>query len=97
MIVNLDYLKERYRSEQADTESYGVYIEMEAFTLIRELIKAIEETQNEIVSLRRQVNDLTQGEPVYPYPAHDIPGQSFYITELIAYLYKLIFKEELDR
>jgi len=94
MIVDLDYLKERYRDEEIDAESYGVFIEMEAFALIRELVAALEKAQAEILKLRMEINDLTKGGPVYPYPAYDIPGESFYITELIAHLYKNIFAEE---
>ena len=94
MIVDLDYLKKRYRDSEIDTESYGVHIEMEAFALIRELMNALEKAQEEIYNLRKEVNELTPGEPVYPYPAYDIPGESFYLTELIAHLYKLIFSED---
>jgi len=96
MIVNLDNLKERYRDNKTDTESWGVIIEMETFALIRELIKALGKTEAEIVDLRKQVNALTPGEAPYPYPAYDIPGESFYITELIAHLYECIFAEQPD-
>jgi hypothetical protein len=93
MTVNLDDLEERFRNDETDTESYGVYIEMEAFALIRELLAASGKTRDMIVKLRGEVNALAPDGPVYPCPARDGPGGSFYVTELIRDLYERIFSE----
>jgi hypothetical protein len=96
MIVNLDYFKERYRDWEVCTETYACSIEDEAAALIRMLLKDAETMQAEIISLRKDTNDLTPGEPVYPNPEEEIPGESYYISELILYLYEDIFPKTAD-
>jgi hypothetical protein len=100
MIVNLDELKDRYRPEEVDTDSYGVYIELEAFALIRELLGAVNRLQEEVYSLREHVNLLSlmrEEEPPYPEPAYNMPGDAFYVNCLINDLYEKIFDETNDR
>ena len=95
MVINLDYLKENYRPEEVDVEEYGVFIEMEAFVLIRELLGVANKLRAEVIDLRNEVNGLTPAgaEKPYPYPASDIPEFSFFISRLISRLYKYIFGE----
>jgi hypothetical protein len=99
MLANLDELKVRYRNEEVDVDQFGVFVEIEAFALIRELLRTRGLLEAEVYELRKKINGLTTvGEDVpYPWPAHDIPGDTFYIGKLILTLYKGIFDEEIDR
>jgi hypothetical protein len=96
MMINLDELNIEYRDEMMDSEAYGVYVQLECFILIRELIKACEELQAEVYELREMVNDFTPANEDIPYPepAHDMPGSSCFINKLIHTLYKGIFDED---
>jgi hypothetical protein len=100
-MINLDELDVDYRNnggrdEVMDDEAYGVYVHLECFALIRELINARKELQDEVYGLRNEVNDLTSFDEDLPYPepARDMPGNSFYIKELIRTLYEGIFDED---
>lgn len=96
MYINLDEMKEKYRPEEVDVESYGVYIEMEAFILIRELLNVSRELQLEVYDLREEVNELYPfDDRPYPFPADDIAEFSFFITCMISSLYEKIFDEDI--
>jgi hypothetical protein len=99
MLVNLDELKVRYRDEEVDADQFGVFVELDAFTLIRELLRTRELLEAEVYELRMRINDLTpvSDDVPYPWPAYDMPGETFYIEKLIQTLYKGIFDEEIDR
>jgi hypothetical protein len=101
MMINLDELNVDYRNnggrdEVMDNEQYGVYVQLECFALIRELINACKELRTEVYELRYEVNDLalSDGKIPYPEPARDMPGNSVYVNELIRTLYEGIFDEE---
>jgi hypothetical protein len=96
MMINLDELNIEYRNEMVDSEAYGVYVQLECFILIRELIKACEELQAEVYELRGMVNGFTPSDEDIPYPepACDMPGGSCFINQLIRTLYKAIFDED---
>jgi hypothetical protein len=96
MMINLDELRIEYREEMVDAEAYGVYVQLECFILIRELIKACEELQAEVYELREMVNGLTPPDEDIPYPepAYDMPGSSCFVNQLIRTLYEGIFDED---
>jgi hypothetical protein len=94
--LNIDYQNNKDRDAVMDNEQYGVYVSLECFALIRELINVCNELRAKVHELRNEVNDLTPDDENVPYPVpmHDIPGNSFYITKLIRMLYEGIFDEE---
>jgi hypothetical protein len=101
MMINLDELNVDYRNngsrdEVMDNEQYGVYVQIECFALIRELLNACKELRTEVYELRNEVNALTSFDENIPYPepARDMPGNSVYISELISSLYEGIFDED---
>jgi hypothetical protein len=94
--LNVDYKDNGDRDEVMDHEQYGVCVQIECFALIRELINVHKELRAKVYELRNEVNELTSTDEnvPYPVPAHDIPGNSFYINELIRTLYEGIFDED---
>jgi hypothetical protein len=93
MIVDFNYLEERYHNEKKCPEIHGVFVDAEVFVLIRELLKALEKMRAEIIRLREDINDLTSDEAVYPYPEEALPEESHYFSEHMLYLYKCFFSE----
>jgi hypothetical protein len=98
--LGVDYRRNNGTDEVLDNEQYGLLIQIECFLLIRELLRVRENLLEEIFDLRNEVNELAyaNGERTYPYPdpGDHLPGNSFYLCELIRTLYEGIFSEDLD-
>lgn len=94
--LGVDYRRSGGRDEVLDDEQYGVLVHLECFLLIRELIDAHKKLWSEICKLRNEVNELTpiDEDPPYPMPMYDMPGGSYYVSELIRILYDGIFDED---